>query len=230
MPHRARTSMVKVSISVTAVVAAVALVATSAYAMRDQLGFGSQAGAVLPQEHGAGAHRAAIPAAVTKQQAQAAGPLTDLDKELLVRVRQANLWELPAGALAQTNGGSEQVKRAGQHLLDGHSRLDQIVREMAAALDVEIPDEPTEEQQGWIEQLEDSKGEEFDRFFANVLRSAHGKVFVIVAQVRSTTKNSLIRDLAIEANIAVSDHLQVLEDTGLVEAKTLDDVAKSLEK
>jgi hypothetical protein len=38
----------------------------------------------------------------------------------------------------------------------------------------------------------------------------------------------VIRDLAIEANTAVADHLQVLEDTGLVEERTFDDVARSV--
>ncbi len=167
---------------------------------------------------------------VTPRQAQAAGPISELDKELLTKVRQANLWELPAGRLAQSNASSEQVKRAGLHLMEGHSRLDQIVRELSAALGVPIPNEATEEQQGFVRRMENSRGAEFDHFFANQLRDAHGKVFVIIAKVRSTTQNSLIRDLAIEANLAVSDHLEVLEDTGLVETKTLENVEAAVVK
>jgi predicted outer membrane protein len=158
------------------------------------------------------------------------GRLSALDRELLIKVRQANLWELPAGRLAQTNAGSESVRRAGLHLIDGHARLDGIVVEISKALGIEIPDQASADQQAWVRQLENSKGEEFDRFFANQLRNAHGKVFVLVAQVRSTTQNSVIRDLAIEANIAVSDHLQVLEDTGLVEERTFTDVAGAVIK
>lgn len=162
--------------------------------------------------------------------APTSGPITELDRQLLIKVRQANLWELPAGRLAQHNSANEPVRRAGLHLIDGHSRLDQIVREISDALGLAIPDEASAEQQAWVRQLKNSRGEKFDRFFANQLRNAHGKVFVVIAQVRSTTQNSVIRDLAIEANIAVSDHLQVLEDTGLVERSTFDDVASAVIK
>ena len=168
--------------------------------------------------------------AVTSQRIASAGPVSDLDKELLVRVRQANLWELPAGRLAQDRASSEQVKRAGLHLMEGHSRLDQMVREMAAALKVEIPNEANEDQQGWVKQMESLEGEEFDKFFANILREAHGKIFPVVATVRSTTENSMIRDMAIETIKAVSDHLEVLEDTGQVEADTFEKVRKAVVK
>ena len=78
--------------------------------------------------------------------------------------------------------------------------------------------------------MENLQGAEFDRYFANILREAHGKIFPVVATVRSTTKNSMIRDLATETIKAVSDHMEVLEDTGQVEPGTLDKVRNALAK
>jgi predicted outer membrane protein len=158
----------------------------------------------------------------------AAGPISELDKQLLIKVRQADLWELPSGRLAQTHAKSEAVRRAGLHMIDGHSRLDQIVRELSQELQIPIPDQPNPDQQKWLNQLENSRGDAFDQFFANQLRNSHGKVFIAIAQVRATTQNSAIRDLAIEANKAVSDHMEVLEDTGLVEPETFADVASTI--
>jgi predicted outer membrane protein len=221
-------------ITAVGVVAVLAL----AWAFHAELGFGSE-----PAADAAPATTAATPHAshsapsktaltadgtVSQKQAASSGPISELDKQLLVKVRQADLWELPAGRLAQDNASSETVKRAGQHLMEGHSRLDQIVRELSAALHVPIPNEATADQQGWVRTLQNSKGEAFDVFFANQLRDSHGKVFVTIAQVRATTQNSLIRDLAIEANKAVSDHMEVLEDTGLVKAQTLESVEKTV--
>ena len=40
---------------------------------------------------------------VSPKQAASSGPVSELDKQLLIKVRQANLWELPAGRLAQSN-------------------------------------------------------------------------------------------------------------------------------
>jgi putative membrane protein len=61
------------------------------------------------------------------------------------------------------------------------------------------------------------------------LRSAHGKVFTAVAEVRATTGNSLIRQLASDANQTVLDHIAMLERTGDVDFDALAlDAAKGL--
>jgi hypothetical protein len=44
----------------------------------------------------------------------------------------------------------------------------------------------------------------------------HGSIFNTVAKIRSTTKNSLVRQLADQANVTVLDHMTVMEKTGLV--------------
>ncbi len=157
-----------------------------------------------------------------------AGPVTELDKTFLVKVRQAGLWEMPAGELAQTHASSDAVKRAGLHLLDGHSHLDQLVREDAKMLGVRLPDQASAEQQGWVRQLTAAQGLEFDKLFANLLRASHGKIFATIAEVRAGTRNDVIRRHATEANQTVLDHMTVLEDTGLVDPKTIDDVAKAV--
>lgn len=157
-----------------------------------------------------------------------AGPVTELDKTFLVKVRQAGLWEMPAGDLAQTHASSDAVKRAGLHLLDGHSHLDQLVREDAKMLSVTLPDQASAEQQGWVRQLTAAQGLEFDKLFVNLLRASHGKIFATIAEVRAGTQNDVIRRHATQANQTVLDHMNVLEDTGLVDTSTLEDVAKTV--
>ncbi|MGP3980545.1 DUF4142 domain-containing protein [Streptomyces sp. KR80] len=150
--------------------------------------------------------------------------VTEVDQTFLVKVRQAGLWEIPAGRLAQSNSSSEAVKRAGLHLIDGHSKLDQLVREDAKILGVELPNEASAEQRGWVNQLRNAHGAEFDRLFANLLRASHGKIFATIGEVRAATQNDLIRRHARQANQTVLDHLEVLEDTGLVAAETFKEV------
>ncbi|WP_381198515.1 DUF4142 domain-containing protein [Streptomyces maoxianensis] len=151
-------------------------------------------------------------------------PVTEVDKTFLVKVRQAGLWEIPAGRLAQTHASSDAVRRAGLHLIDGHSKLDQLVREDAKILGVALPDQATPEQQGFVQQLENAHGDEFDRLFANLLRASHGKIFATIGEVRAATQNDLIRRHARQANQTVLDHLEVLEDTGLVDSATFQEV------
>lgn len=207
---------------VTAAFAAVALVIVSLQSGSGEATAGTTAadGSV---QHGTG-HAGVGSLGATAAEAQGPQQVTEVDRTFLVKVRQAGLWEIPAGRLAQTHASSEAVKRAGLHLLDGHSKLDQLVREDAKILGVALPNEATEEQQGFVAQLENARGAEFDRIFANLLRVSHGKIFATIAEVRAATQNDLIRRHARQANQTVLDHMEVLEDTGLVDATTFAEV------
>ncbi|MBR8639166.1 DUF4142 domain-containing protein [Streptomyces tuirus] len=145
------------------------------------------------------------------------GPLSALDQDFLVKVRLAGLWELPAGQQAKSKGTTPAVRTAGQHLVEGHRFLDERVRGVASRLNLTLPDEPGDQQKQWLDTLDAAQGAEYDREFANILRVAHGKVFSVVAQVRASTRNSLVRELADDANTTVLDHIKVLEATGYVD-------------
>lgn len=145
------------------------------------------------------------------------GPLSATDRDFLVKVRLAGLWELPAGQQAIERAPSQAIRDAGDHLVVGHTDLDRRARDVAAKLGVELPNQANEQQQGWLRELSAAQGEEYERKFANLLRNAHGKVFALVAQVRHTTRNTLIRQLASDANQTVLDHITMLEATGLVD-------------
>ncbi|QNE74130.1 DUF4142 domain-containing protein [Streptomyces finlayi] len=145
------------------------------------------------------------------------GPLSATDRDFLIKVRLAGLWELPAGQQAIQRAPSEATKAAGDHLVVGHTDLDRRARDVAAKLGMELPNQPTAQQQGWLRELTAASGEEYERKFANLLRAAHGKVFSLIAQVRHTTRNALIRQLASDANQTVLDHITMLEGTGYVD-------------
>ncbi|QGV82407.1 DUF4142 domain-containing protein [Streptomyces ficellus] len=212
------------------IVVAVAAIAALVAAVRVTGGEADATPAVATAEDGGSGHHSAAGTEDTGGQAGSGAPqpITEVDKTFLVAVRQAGLWEIPAGRLAQTRASSEAVKRAGLHLLDGHSKLDQLVREDAAILGVTLPNEATAEQQGFVKQMENAEGAEFDRIFANLLRASHGKIFATIAEVRAATQNDLIRRHARQANQTVLDHMEVLEDTGLVDRETLAEVEEAV--
>lgn len=149
------------------------------------------------------------------------GPLSPTDREFITKVRLAGLWELPAGQQAQERAPSAAVKATGDHLVMGHTSLDKHVRDVASQLGVELPNQPNEQQQGWLKELTAAQGRDYEVKFANLLRRAHGKVFGLVAEVRANTRNSLVRDLAQDANQTVLDHINMLESTGMVDYDSL---------
>jgi predicted outer membrane protein len=153
------------------------------------------------------------------------GPLTAADRDLLVRVRQAGLWEMPSGTWAQTQAGSQRVKEVGAVLASDHQSLDIQVRALADKLGVALPDQPNKDQQSWLAEMKPKTGAAFDAVFANRLRAAHGKVFAVVSVVRASTTNDLIRQFAQVAVNVVMKHMTLLESTGIVDGGSMTNAA-----
>ncbi|MFI9591807.1 DUF4142 domain-containing protein [Nonomuraea sp. NPDC052265] len=149
------------------------------------------------------------------------GPLSAADIDLLIKVRQAGLWEMPAGEYAATRAQSQRVKQVGKQIMGEHQKLDQLTRDTAAELGVALPDEPNPDQQRWLAQLAAESGPAFDQDYANLLRAAHGKVFSTLALVRAGTRNDKIRKFAQEGINFVMRHMTYLESTGLVDHNQL---------
>jgi predicted outer membrane protein len=144
------------------------------------------------------------------------GPLTEADRNFVVFVRSAGLWEGPSGQLAMQKGTTPAVREAGRHLVIGHASLDAACRRIAPELNITIPNQPTPQQQGFLDKFRSDTGQQFDSDFANILRVTHGSIFNTIAKIRSTTENTLVRQLADQANEVVLDHITQMEKTGLV--------------
>ena len=145
------------------------------------------------------------------------GRLTEADRDFVVKVRSAGLWEYPVGRLALRKGTTKAVKTAGEHLIDGDASLDAASRRVASQLDITLPNQPSPQQQGFVATLKADSRKQFDTDMATILRATEGQILSTIASVRTTTKNSLVRALADQANNTVLDHITVLEKTGLVD-------------
>ena len=151
------------------------------------------------------------------------GPLTATDRDLIVRVRLAGLWELAAARQALERAPGPAMREAAGHLIPGHTDLARRVRVVARDLGVELPNRPTVQQQGWLSQLTTASGEDCVKTWANLLRSAHGRIFPVIGAVRNQTRNSLVRQLASDANRTVLDHITVLEKSGALDVDAIAD-------
>ncbi len=149
------------------------------------------------------------------------GPLGPADRDLLVKVRQANLWEGPTSQQATQQASSPAVREVGEHLATEHADLDVQTRKVADQLGVLLPTTPNAQQQGWMSEISAATGSDYDRVFVQRVREAHGIVLPILAQARVSTRNSLIRDFATVGTQFVNRHIGYLESTGLVDYNAL---------
>jgi predicted outer membrane protein len=149
------------------------------------------------------------------------GPLGPADRDLLVKVRQANLWEGPTGQQASQQATMPAVREVGQHLAAEHADLDQQTRKVADQLGVLLPAAPNAQQQGWMTEISAATGSDYDRIFIQRVRQAHGIILPLLAQVRVSTRNSVMRDFATVGMQFVNRHIGYLESTGLVDYNAL---------
>ncbi|PWI14418.1 hypothetical protein DI272_09800 [Streptomyces sp. Act143] len=144
------------------------------------------------------------------------GPLTEADRDFVVKVRAAGLWEYPLGEMAMERGTTKEMKEAGEHLVVGHAGLDQMCRRIAPELNITLPNQASPQQQQFVATVDSKRGREFDVTAVGIMRVTHGQIFPVIAKIRASTENTLVRQLADLANDTVLDHITVLENTGLV--------------
>jgi putative membrane protein len=145
------------------------------------------------------------------------GTVSAADRDLVVKVRLAGLWEIPAGEMAVEKSKDKKIQKIGRDIADQHIKLDELARAAAKKLKIKLPSKPNEDQQGWLAEMRDAAdGDEFDRVYIDRLRAAHGKIFPAIATIRTSTRNDTVRKLAQQANQFVMTHLTLLESSGLV--------------
>lgn len=162
---------------------------------------------------------AAVSEAQPRQNQQSAQQsLSALDREFLVVIRFANLWEIPMSDLAVERGTFQRLRDVAAILADDHRRLEITVKDRAGRFGVGLPDTPSSSTAKWMAEIRAASGKAFDQVYVDRVREAHGSVFSLIAEVRAGTRNSVIRDFATSANTIVMKHMSLLESTGLVPA------------
>jgi predicted outer membrane protein len=156
------------------------------------------------------------------------GPLGPADRDLLVKVRLAGLWEGPISQQAEQQASSEEVKTVANKIATEHAQLDEQVRNVANQLGVLLPSSPSSQQVAWMNEISSKTGSDYDRTYVQRLREAHGIVLPIISQVRSSTRNDLVRQFADTAAQFVTRHHQYLESTGLVDYSALPEPSPGL--
>jgi predicted outer membrane protein len=145
------------------------------------------------------------------------GPLSPADRDLIVKVRLACLWEMSTGQQVEQQGTTPAVKEAGRKISAEHTDLDQKTRDIADKLGVPLPASPNAQQIAWMKEISSKTGSDYDRTAVQRLREAHGIVLPVLSEVRISTRNDLVRAFAADGTLYVTRHIGYLESTGLVD-------------
>ncbi len=147
-----------------------------------------------------------------------AGTLAPADRDFIIKVRLAGLWEVPAGNMAQTMSDNEDIKELAAKISAQHVELDKLAIAAAEKVGMQLPNLPNPDQQGWLDEMETAPtSKQFDQIYIDRLRAAHGKIFPAIATIRASTRNDTVRKLAQHTNQFVMTHMTLLESSGIVD-------------
>jgi putative membrane protein len=158
-----------------------------------------------------------IPVPATTFNAKGAGAVSPADRDFVIKVRLAGLWEIPASNMAQEKSEDPRIVNVGKSIAAQHVVLDKFDRDVAKKLNIELPQEPNGDQQGWLAEMKAANSTTFDQIYIDRLRAAHGKIFPAIATIRASTRNDSVRQLAQQANQFVMTHMTLLESSGIVD-------------
>jgi predicted outer membrane protein len=162
---------------------------------------------------------------LVRQEDGTTGPLDPADRDVLHKVKQAGLWEMPVGSSMSERAEDPRVREVGRLIAAEHAELDALVETAAAEVGVALPVEPTAQQQDWIAEIAAQPRTTFDQRAVFLVRQAHGAVLPVLAQVRAATENAVVREFTAAAMTFVQRHIEYLESTGLVDYAALPDPA-----
>lgn len=141
-------------------------------------------------------------------------PSSAADREMLVAVRQAALWETPVGQQAQQKATSPSVREAVARMSDELSLLSENVRAVADRLGVPLPSQPTARQQAWAAEISVESGADYDAAMLSHLRATCQATLTVIERTRAGTGSPEVRSLADEAAQVVGGHLRLLDRIG----------------
>jgi putative membrane protein len=159
---------------------------------------------------------AGVPLPPLDQSQKGQGEVSPADKDFVIKVRLAGLWEIMASNMAETKSDDPRIVAIAKNIGKEHVALDKMDRDVAKQLGIDLPSQPNSDQQYWLSEMRNANPATFDQIYIDRLRAAHGKIFPAIATIRASTRNDSVRKLAQGANQFVMTHMTLLEASNIV--------------
>jgi predicted outer membrane protein len=159
---------------------------------------------------------AGVPLPPLDQSQKGQGEVSPADKDFVIKVRLAGLWEIMASNMAETKSDDPRIVAIAKNIGKEHVALDKMDRDVAKQLGIDLPSQPNSDQQYWLSEMHNANPATFDQIYIDRLRAAHGKIFPAIATIRSSTRNDSVRKLAQASNQFVMTHMTLLEASNIV--------------
>ena len=127
--------------------------------------------------------------------------------EFVTKAGEGGFMEVAMGKLAQTNGGSNDVKEYGKMLETDHGNANNKLKEIAAAEKISMPVAATKEQTMHMNEMQSKTGADFDKIFIPMMIEDHEKDINEFKKAASDNSNTKVKDFAAKTLPTLKKHL-----------------------
>jgi putative membrane protein len=162
------------------------------------------------QMHGAGGgtgeQAAQLP---TTPNEVAKGP--DADKAFLKKAMEANIAEMRMAQLALEKSSDAQIRHFALQMQDDHGKLQDELKQVAAQLNVPVPDEPSKGAAKSMEKMKALSGDAFDQVYIKEMIKAHKDDSKAFKDEAHNTTSPQLKEMMTRDDQMIESHLQEIQ-------------------
>jgi putative membrane protein len=121
-------------------------------------------------------------------------------------VGEVAVAELQFGQLAAQRASKDDVKKFGQKMVDDHNELIDLLKPMAASIEVKLPTKMSKADQAECDKLKTLSGTDFDKEFLSYVIAQHRRNLREYRDETQATTNADLRDAALNTAKVVGQH------------------------
>lgn len=128
--------------------------------------------------------------------------------ENFIKEAAANdMFELTAGMMAAEQSKATDVDLYGQQIVHVHSRTNPVLEDLARSKHIQLSSELPSEKKKLVAKLEDKKGEEFDKEFAEVQLEAHQEAVALYEKADKEVTDKDVQAFVDQVLPVLKEHL-----------------------
>lgn len=139
------------------------------------------------------------------------GTAAMMDKQFVRSALEGGMAEVQMGQLATQKSSNPDVKEFGQKMVDDHTKLGDQMKQVAAQMNVKLPDSLSSKDKSTIAKLSALDGDAFDKAYIKEMVKDHKKDEKEFKQEAIDASNPALKGVVSQGAQVIGQHLQMIE-------------------
>ncbi len=138
-------------------------------------------------------------------------PAQMMDKAFVRKALQGGMAEVQLGQLALQKSSNNDVKQFAQKMVDDHTKLGDLMKQVAQQMSVKTPDSPSSKDKSTMAKLQALNGDDFDKAYIKDMVKDHQQDEKEFKEEAQNASNPALKEVAAQAEQMISQHLQLIQ-------------------